>query len=339
MRERLQSSRLLPLSLLALALTAPGLAQGGERYVRARSGAAVRTFQDDAGKVLETLEEGALLRVYEESVGFYEVARPEGFPVWVYGQYLEPAGEAGVLRVTGDAVNMRPLPSSGVESYPLTQKLSRNDKVRLIARKDESLPLQQDWAQVWSPPGARAWVRADQTEALEAGASGAALWGKAVADTLAARKPVPTAQPASAPKEGAAGSSAGGAAAAGRGEVEAALDRADALFRAEKVKDEGGAIPDYEAVIQAYEAVQALGPQGQTALLVESRVLFLPGYRQPLALGFEILVGYGDIGVLLDVIAQLAPCLDLFREARQTLGIEGIVGVEILFARLVQASQ
>ena len=81
---------------------------------------------------------------------------PGGFPVWVWGEFLEPTADHGVVKVTASDLRMRPLPSSGVESYPINQRLGRGQKVRMIGRKNEALPMARDWVQISSPPGARA---------------------------------------------------------------------------------------------------------------------------------------------------------------------------------------
>ena len=87
----------------------------GARFMRTRSEAVLRNFQDANASALATLPEGTLVRVFRESNGkpvFSEVEVAGGFPVWVYGKYLQPSDVEHVMLVTGSRVNMRPLPNS-----------------------------------------------------------------------------------------------------------------------------------------------------------------------------------------------------------------------------------
>jgi hypothetical protein len=244
-------------------------------YVRAgESGAKAYNLPDaQAVEVLEVSTQ-TVLAVHAKRSGWLDVEAPGGFRVWVWGEYLEPASEAGKVRVTGNDVRMRPLPSSGIESYALAQKLGRGQVLHLIGRNDESLPMASDWVQVWSPPGARAWVRESETTALQGGESGAKLWGEAVAARLAARKPAPVTPPAPAggdtPRAEAA-QAVEAAAPSGKDAV-SALRQAETLFAAEMAKDDAGSIPDYGAVRAAYEQVLALETEGPSAARARARL-------------------------------------------------------------------
>ena len=55
--------------------------------------------------------------------------------------------------------------------------------------------------------------------------------------------------------------------------------------------------------------------------------------------GLEILLGDRDLRVLLDLVALLGAALRRFGQPRQALGVEGVVGVEELLLRLVEARQ
>jgi len=242
-------------------------------YRRAgEQGAKAYNLADRQGVVVLEIPQGTILAVHGERTGWLDVEAPGGFRVWVWGEYLEATEEEGVVRVAGNDVRMRPLPSSEIESYALTQKLGRGQKLRVIGRKDESLPLSSDWVQVWSPPGARAWVAAADTVPLESGASGPALWGAAVAETLAARKPVAVAKPASAPKDAGRGEAQAAAAPGAGQDAASALQRAEALFSSEMAKDDAGAIPDYAAARAAYESVLALTAEGPAAERARTRL-------------------------------------------------------------------
>jgi hypothetical protein len=251
-------------------------------YVRAGAGGAKAYNLPDpqAVVVLEAPAE-TVLAVHAKRSGWLDVEAPGGFRVWVWGEYLEPASKQGMVRVTGNDVRMRPLASSGIESYALAQKLGRGQELYLIGRKDESLPMTSDWVQVWSPPGARAWVREADTDPLAGGESGAELWGAAVSAKLAARKPVPVTPPAPAGGDAgqapvaqgqAAGAQAVEAAAPAGKDAVSALRRAETLFASEMAKDDAGSIPDYGAVRAAYEEVLVAEQDGPSAARARSRL-------------------------------------------------------------------
>lgn len=246
------------------------------------AGAKAYNLADSKACDVRDLDAGTVLAVHAERAGWLDCEAPGGFRVWVWGEYLQPAAKDGHVRVTGDDVRMRPLPSSGIESYALIQKLDRGQDLVLIGRKDESKPMDSDWVQVWSPPGARAWVRKSDTVPLAAGESGAKLWGAAVEETLAARKPV-SIDPGAGTKTADAGKgakSAGGepskpveASAARNPDAESALAQAETLFAAEMAKDDAGKIPDYDSVKAAYEKVLALEKDGPSSAKATARLL------------------------------------------------------------------
>ncbi len=235
------------------------------RYVRAgEQGARAYNLNDPQAEVVLEIPGGTVLAVHAERSGWLDAEAPGGFQVWVWGEFLAPTTEFGVLQVTGSEVRMRPLPSSGIESYPFEQRLGRGQKLRMIERNDETLPLARDWVRVWSPPGARAWIQSSETLALPGDQNGAALWGAAVTQALESRKLVKSSAQA--------GSGAPTQSSAPAQQVAAALQQADALFAAERAKDQRNAVPDYAAVIAAYQDVLELEPKGPTAEIASSRI-------------------------------------------------------------------
>lgn len=196
---------LLPLGLLALTSTASLVgAQAGEgrqegplRYARVSiDGAKVLNLADDKGVAVANPANGVLVAVYEDhGAGWSSVEVPGGFSVWVFGKYLAPVGSGGagdLYEVTRNAVNLRPRPASDVTNFPMPQRLHASDRVRLIAQLEADKPLSETWANIWSPPGVRGWIRTSSLAPLGTAENGVALWGEAL--TLA---PVPV--PASAP--------------------------------------------------------------------------------------------------------------------------------------------
>jgi hypothetical protein len=257
------------------------------RYVRAAAGGAkVRNIYDAQGVVIGDVEAGNVLAVHGERSGWLEVESAAGFSVWVYGEYLSPTTESGVLSVNGNDVRMRPLPSSGAESLPLRQQLQKGQKLRMLGRKDMSKPLAEDWVNVGSPVGTRGWVATAQTEALPEGSDGTALWGAAV---TAARKPMngTPITTASTPQDGAT-TPANATVTTDSKKISAALADADKQLAAARSAQEQGAPADYDAVKLAYEAILAMGPGEATAKLVQDRIELCTAYSDGAKLSVEL---------------------------------------------------
>lgn len=248
------------------------------RYVRtAKDGAKIRNIYDAQGLVVLEARPGEVLAVYSERGEWLEVEAPSGFSVWVFGEYLAPAAEAGVLQVTGEGVLMRPSPSSATESLPLRQRLGRGEKLRLIGRRDLSKPMAEDWVNVWSPPRARAWVSSSQTEALAAGADGAKMWAEAVASA----RPAPTAPIVDA---SAKTTSVGG----DQKTAAAAIEDGERLLAAARAAEQSGAAPDYVAAKVAFQRAVDLAGGGPSAELAQQRVKLCATYDEAWRLTQEL---------------------------------------------------
>lgn len=236
---------------------------------------ALRNLADPNGLLLARLRPGAPLHVLSEQTGWLQVVPPGGFPVWVFGRYLGQSATDGVLEVTANAVNMRPLPNNDVSNFPLAHRLHAGDRVRTIERKDPALPLAEDWVRVWSPAAASGWVRKSETQPLPAGADASALWSSALAELGA--KPVVVGLPAGrgatppAARETAQAAPAAAAQGAPTGatDVAAAVAAAEASLRREQESEQ----PDFGVVRAAFERVLALAPAGGSeAVLAQNRL-------------------------------------------------------------------
>jgi len=158
------------------------------RYVRAKPGAKIYNLADAKGVELAAPKADALLAVYSENAGFLEVEPADGLLVWVSGKYLTTTDEPGVLKVTGNGINMRPSPSSTSEnSYPLARSLNKSDKVRAESRQHPDKPLAEDWVHVWAPAGTRAWCKKSDV-ADASGSDLAALFTAAQKDAHASAR-------------------------------------------------------------------------------------------------------------------------------------------------------
>jgi len=211
--------------------------------------AAVRTLADRKGPAVMTPEVGQILQVVgQKRAAFLPVIAPGGYPVWIFGRNLKATDEAGVLEVTANAVNQRPMPSSEIVSYPLNQRLHGGDRVRVIGRADEKKPLEDDWVQVWSSADSVGWILIEECAPVKA--DGQELWAEAMA-SFGGRAAVakPEEPKVAADETTVPAPSEKSALAAGR----AALDEADGQLAAERQKP----APNFSGVRATYEKVLA----------------------------------------------------------------------------------
>ncbi|HPF14528.1 MAG: hypothetical protein H6829_03775 [Planctomycetes bacterium] len=250
------------LSLLLGAPSASAQAQTGlPTYVRVKANTPARNFQDRQGLEVTTVKEGTLLQVHSKSQGaypFYEVSQAGGFPVWVYGQFLDKTDTEGVLRVNADHINQRPRPSTDTGSMPLRTKLMLNDKVLLIKRSDENKAWDQDWIQIWSPNRTRAWVEVGQTEVVQDNAAAQSEWKAGLraipSGKSGGKSGGTTAQPE-------VGSTPSKAAPEVRPEAVKSLRYSDALFD-QAIADKNVTLEQLNEVEAAYHRVLEMAPAG-----------------------------------------------------------------------------
>jgi hypothetical protein len=174
---------LLACSFLAPAAFAQEKVQAPLRYCRVSDSAAkIYNLPDVKGKVIAKPAPKSIVAVHRErGADWLEVEVPGGFAVWVYGRYLKPTATSGIYEVTGNAVNLRPEPNSDVTSFPLRQRLQSRDQVAVIRQFEPDEPMEETWVCVWSPPGVRGLMPADQVENLSDQEDGHALWSFALA--------------------------------------------------------------------------------------------------------------------------------------------------------------
>lgn len=243
----------------AVAQPVAAVTQEGE-YLRIRTVTVVRNFPDGNGSALHTIPAGTLVRGYRTSEGkpaYREVEVAGGFPVWVFGQYLQPTDVEGVLLVTGSRVNMRPSPELSPSSMALRSKLDAGQRVKLIKRAKRATAFAEDWIQVQAPPGARAWIVADAVMKADPG-TGSAQWAQA-------NPPLPTRSTRNVSTGAGSAAGARNANAPVVPTVSAAVLRE--LAEADRAFDAANALrsPTPEAwrdVVLAYESVVAQAPAG-----------------------------------------------------------------------------
>lgn len=163
----------------------------GATFMRTRDDVVIRNFEDRNGAVLATLPKGTLVRAFRESQGrpvFSEVEVAGGVPVWVYGRYMQPTDVEGVLLVTGNRVNMRPMPNATPAAMPLRSKLDAGQRVRLIERANKAVAFGEDWIRVQSPSSAKAWIESSALAPVADERTASAEW-------LDRTQPLPVARP------------------------------------------------------------------------------------------------------------------------------------------------
>jgi len=175
------------LAVAAIIATAFALAPSTDAAVRIQDGdfhittstTAVRNFPDRNGSSFMDVEAGTIVRAFSTSLGkppFREVEVGGGFPVWVFGKYLQPTAVDGVLVVTGTRVNMRPSPDLDPSAMPLrSSKLNAGQRVKLIKRANKAAAMAEDWVLIQAPSNTRAWIEASMLTPTDA-AGGAAAW-------------------------------------------------------------------------------------------------------------------------------------------------------------------
>lgn len=159
--------------------------------MRTADNTVIRNFEDRNGAALATLPKGTLVRVFRESQGrpvFSEVEVAGGVPVWVYGRYLQPTDVDGVLLVTGNRVNMRPMPNATPAAMPLRSKLDAGQRVKLIERANKAVAFGEDWIRVQSPSTAKAWIESTALRPVIDARAASAEW-------LDKTQPLPVARP------------------------------------------------------------------------------------------------------------------------------------------------
>ena len=228
-----------------------------------------------------------MLAVYGENGSWLDVEVPGGLPVWVFGEFLRPTATPGIYEVTGNYVIQRPRPSSEPSSYPLRQRLYSGDRVEFIQRDDSSKAFAQDWVQVWSPYGVRAWVAQSETRPLPKGVSGPTLWSQAVMAAKDARRSaaIDAAALVVDATSGSANPNASIASTAQQQEAALeALGQAEELYTREKAL----ASPDYASVRTAYQNVLDLAVTGLVADKANDRILEVSARAEAFALAAEI---------------------------------------------------
>jgi hypothetical protein len=153
-------------------------------------------------------------------------------------------------------------------------KLDKGERVRAIARADSTKHLEEDWVQVWSPAGARAFIAASDTVPLPAGEDAHKAWGAAVLAAQSSMPGVDVAAGNAAEKNGAGGEKVAAAEASAKKPEPKSKAAVDKLAEAEKLMTAARASenPDFGPAKSAYHAVIEEAPSGASAGTAQARL-------------------------------------------------------------------
>jgi hypothetical protein len=228
------------------------------RYARAKTaGVKLYNLADKKGEVVLALPADGIVAVYSERAGYLEAEAPQSLEVWIYGKFVKPTSDPTLLEAT-ETLLMRPLPSSDERSYPLAQRLHKGERVRMLARADETKSFKEDWIKVLAPPGTHAWVLASETVPMSSGPEALAAWNSAVK----------SAQADSSARAAAASSAiAVGAKSASEAAATKAPGTNDALEEAQKLLNaaKASATPDYAPARAAFQKIVDDAPKSPSA--------------------------------------------------------------------------
>jgi hypothetical protein len=164
--------------LLAALAAAPAFAQdeGIQYSIAGTDGVTVRNVRDAAGIPVGQFGAGTVLAVHKTMGRWSQVEPAGGLTCWVLGTYLNETGVSGRYDVNANAVNMRPLASSGKESFPLMEKLFVGDTVRIVSRLNPSVKFAEDWIQIRTPQGVHGWALTSSIQAAPDSAAAESSW-------------------------------------------------------------------------------------------------------------------------------------------------------------------
>ncbi len=239
--------------------------------------ASFRNLASEDTLVISTPKRGTLIHVFQERAGWQRAEIPGGFPVWVHGRFLRPTDQKDVWEVIGDGVNVRGLPNSSVNNYPIGQ-LYRGDLVRAaggvppMEEDAAGAETESEWLNVWSPEGFGAWIKADQTEALAETEDADKLWSAALA-ALGTANAQPLGNKAATLEASSAKPEGGDKTATGETVPDAAelLRKAQGLLAAAREATD----PDLAAVREVYAEISATNPSAIIQEMVQKDLVVL----------------------------------------------------------------
>ena len=230
-------------ALVATLAASPAAAQNEQaQYVVAGpAGVTIRNMRDKTESPVARCGPGTVLKVHEARGMWTQVEPAGGLTCWVLGAHLTETEISGKYKVNGNGVNMRPLPSTAKDSFPLEQHLYLGDMVRMVGRKDPSALFERDWIQIHTPQGVYGYTLSSALMAAPDATEAAATWEgewRAISAAMSGPKETPKADATDAPKAETEGQ----------------------LVRAHRMMNESP--PKYDEARELFEVVLMSAPQG-----------------------------------------------------------------------------
>ena len=140
----------------APAATRPASSKSERAYV-GETGAPVFATQSVTGASLGTLPSGLPVRVLRMEDGWAQVNTPHSVRVWIYGKFV--SADSGIATVTGSAVRLRSIPSTGPSSVVLGEA-AKGQRVRVLSVKGK-------WKEIEASADLKVWIPSPRIEASE----------------------------------------------------------------------------------------------------------------------------------------------------------------------------
>ncbi len=111
-------------------------------------------------KSIGKVDSGTSLTVLGKEGDWYEVVPPEGTSVWIFGAYVNKlSGQPSTGKVTGDDVNVRPLPRADRSNSPIGQ-VSSPAEVKILEEMKVS-GYDDPWYRIPVPNDLTGWIHSD----------------------------------------------------------------------------------------------------------------------------------------------------------------------------------
>jgi len=125
----------------------------------------VRSGPDTSWYAVSRLAEGTRVQVIGQAYGWYKITPPAGSFSWISKEDVEPAGQAGLVRVRADEAAVR-------AGSQLPDAADKRASVQTLLGKGTELKVTGDqggWYKIATPEGAGVWISTDYVKPVPAG--------------------------------------------------------------------------------------------------------------------------------------------------------------------------
>ena len=133
-------------------------------------------FDSPNGTSFRELSPGTPLEIMGQDGGWAQITLPQGLRTWIYSKFIEIEGAKGVI--SGDAVRIRPNPSTDSAISPPLGKYQRGEQVTVLSSNEE-------WVEIRAPKQIGAWLKVESIiEYQDTSENRASQWKQAVANGM-----------------------------------------------------------------------------------------------------------------------------------------------------------